>query len=69
MELTASQSRVLSFIEDHIDSMGFPPTRSEIAKGLGFSSANSSQCHLIALQKLGVISIFPKVSRGIKLTN
>ena len=69
MDLTASQSRVLSFIKDHIDSMGFPPTRSEIAKGLGFSSNNASQCHLVALQKQGVISLSPKVSRGIKLTN
>lgn len=69
MELTESQSRVLSFIEDHIDSVGFPPTRLEIAKGLGFASSYSSQCHLMALQEKGVISVSPKVSRGIRLTN
>ena len=69
MDLTESQSRVLLFIEDYIDSMGFPPTRSEIAGGLGFASSYSSHCHLIKLQEKGVISLLPKVSRGIRLTN
>lgn len=67
MCLTDSQARVFNFIKDYINTSGFPPTRSEIADGLGFASANAAQEHLLSLQKKGAISLIPKVSRGLKI--
>jgi repressor LexA len=46
---------------------GMPPTRAEIARELGFKSANAAEEHLKALAKKGVIEILPGTSRGIKL--
>ena len=45
-----------------------PPTRAEIAKRLGFKSANAAEEHLKALAKKGRIEIIPGTSRGIRLT-
>ena len=66
-KLTQRQSEVLGFIKTHIDETGYPPTRADIAKELGFKSANASEEHLKALAKKGAIEIIPGTSRGIKL--
>jgi len=50
-----------------MDARGMPPTRAEIAAGLGFSTASSAEDHLQALAKKGVIEIFPGAARGIRL--
>ncbi len=65
--LTARQKQVLSLIEDHIEDTGYPPTRAEIAKTLGFKSANAAEEHIKALAKKGAIEIVPGASRGIRL--
>ena len=44
-----------------------PPTRAEIARELGFKSANAAEEHLRALQKKGVLELVPGASRGIQL--
>ncbi len=44
-----------------------PPTRAEIARELGFRSANAAEEHLRALARKGVISLVPGTSRGIQL--
>jgi repressor LexA len=67
IKLTARQSDVLNCIRQHIDHTGFPPTRADIAKALGFRSANAAEDHLRALAKKGVIEIISGTSRGIKL--
>ena len=36
-----------------------PPTRAEIARELGFKSANAAEEHLRALQKKGVLDLVP----------
>ena len=46
---------------------GMPPTRAEIARELGFKSANAAEEHLRALQRKGVIELIPGASRGIQL--
>ena len=66
-KLTQRQSEVLGFIKNHIDETGYPPTRVDIAKELGFKSANASEEHLKALAKKGAIEMIPGTSRGIKL--
>ncbi|MCD8512477.1 MAG: transcriptional repressor LexA [Nitrincola sp.] len=67
MKLTARQTEVLDCIRRHIDATGYPPTRAEIAKELGFKSANAAEEHLKALQRKGAIEIIQHTSRGIRL--
>lgn len=66
-ELTARQSEVLAYIREYMNDEGMPPTRAEIAKRLGFRSANASEDHLKALARKGAIELIPGSSRGIKL--
>ena len=54
-------------IQDFMDETGMPPTRAEIARQLGFKSANAAEEHLRALQKKGVLELLPGASRGIQL--
>ena len=65
--LTARQSQVLDLVRQHMRETGYPPTRAEIAKTLGFKSANAAEEHLRALARKGVIQIMAGVSRGIRL--
>jgi repressor LexA len=66
-KLTARQSEVLQLIKDHIGDTGYPPTRAEIAKQLGFKSPNAAEEHLKALARKGSIEIVAGASRGIRL--
>lgn len=65
--LTPRQEEVLKLIKDTIADTGMPPTRAEIAKRLGFKSANAAEEHLKALARKGVIEILAGTSRGIRL--
>jgi repressor LexA len=66
-ELTARQAQILEWIREHLVATGFPPTRAEIAKALGFRSANAAEDHLRALARKGAIELSPGASRGIRL--
>ncbi len=66
-ELTPRQAEILRLINDFLKKTGFPPTRAEIAKIFGFSSANAAEDHLRALAKKGHIELLPGASRGIRL--
>jgi repressor LexA len=66
-ELTPRQKQILELIQDFIYETGMPPTRAEIAKELGFKSANAAEEHLRALQRKGVLDLVPGTSRGIQL--
>lgn len=44
-----------------------PPTRAEIAAGLGFSTPSSAEDHLQALAKKGAIEILPGAARGLRI--
>ena len=68
-ELTKQQSKVLSCVEVYLNKTGFPPTRAEICKELGFKSPNAAEMHLRALEKKGYISIKSGSSRGISIVN
>ena len=65
--LTARQQQILDWIRGHLETNGMPPTRAEIAAGLGFSTASSAEDHLQALAKKGVIEITPGAARGLRL--
>ncbi|MFV9473561.1 transcriptional repressor LexA [Advenella sp. RU8] len=67
IKLTARQQQVLDLIQQNIIKTGFPPTRAEIAKTLGFKSPNAAEDHLKALAKKGAIVLTAGASRGIRL--
>ncbi len=66
-ELTPRQKQILEMIQEFIAETGMPPTRAEIARQLGFKSANAAEEHLRALQRKGVLDLLPGASRGIQL--
>jgi len=57
----------MSFIQRFTGARGFPPTRGEIAEGLGLKNRQGIDQHLRALQAKGVIDLIPGISRGIRL--
>ena len=65
--LTPRQQEILALIKQHIADTGFPPTRMEIARQLGFRSPNAAEEHLKALARKGVIELTSGASRGIRL--
>ena len=68
MKLTARQEQVLNVIRQYVADTGYPPTRADIARELGFKSANAAEDHLRALERKGAIEIIAGASRGIRLT-
>lgn len=66
-KLTARQQQVLDIVREHIDTTGYPPTRADIARELGFKSANAAEEHLKALARKGAIEMIAGASRGIRL--
>lgn len=65
--LTPRQQQILDLIQDAIAQTGAPPTRAEIARTLGFKSANAAEEHLKALARKGVLELVSGTSRGIRL--
>jgi repressor LexA len=65
--LTSRQAEVLDLVRTYISDTGYPPTRADIARELGFRSANAAEEHLKALARKGAIEMIPGTSRGIRL--
>jgi repressor LexA len=65
--LTSRQRQILDWIRAFIDTKGMPPTRAEIAAGLGFASPSSAEDHLQALAKKGALEIVAGAARGLRL--
>ena len=65
--LTERQAEILRLIRELTEVSGFPPTRAEIARSMGFRSVNAAEQHLRALEKKGVIEIMSGASRGIRV--
>lgn len=66
-ELTPRQEQILRLIREHLAHSGFPPTRAEICRAMGFRSPNAAEEHLKALARKGAIEMAPGASRGIRL--
>jgi repressor LexA len=67
-KLTERQQEILNLIRQTVAHTGFPPTRAEIARALGFRSPNAAEDHLKALARKGAIELTAGASRGIRLT-
>jgi repressor LexA len=69
LPLTARQQQILDWIRRHLETTGMPPTRAEIAAGLGFRTASSAEDHLRALARKGALLLTPGASRGMRLAD
>ncbi len=65
-ELTERQREVLGFIQDRIQSWGYPPTIREIGEHLGIRSTNGVADHLKALKRKGYLTQEGMKSRTLK---
>jgi repressor LexA len=65
--MTKRQRMVYEFIRDKIRNRGYGPTVREIGEQFGIASPNGVMCHLKALEKKGVITREPNMSRAIQL--
>ncbi|MDH5299982.1 MAG: transcriptional repressor LexA [Gammaproteobacteria bacterium] len=66
-KLTPRQLEIYYLIKEYMKETGSPPTRAEIARDLGFRSANAAEEHLRALARKGYIDLVPGASRGIRI--
>lgn len=67
--LTKRQRDVYDFIREKIHSRGYGPTVREIGNNFNISSPNGVMCHLKALEKKGLITREPNMSRAIMLAS
>lgn len=67
-DLTPRQREVFDFILDKITNRGYGPTVREIGDEFQISSPNGVMCHLKALQKKGLITREPNLSRSIQIS-
>jgi repressor LexA len=65
--MTKRQRIVYEFIRDKIRNRGYGPTVREIGEQFGIASPNGVMCHLKALEKKGLITREPNMSRAIQL--
>ncbi|MCA9150210.1 MAG: transcriptional repressor LexA [Planctomycetales bacterium] len=68
-QLTSRQKAVYDFIRDKIQQRGYGPTVREIGERFQISSPNGVMCHLKALEKKGLITREPNMSRAIQLSS
>lgn len=66
-ELSPKQLEVLAFIQRFSAAHGLPPTRGEIAQGLGLKNRQGIDQHLRALESKGAIELVPGIARGIRI--
>ena len=59
--LTDRQQETLDWIKAYLGENGIPPTRSELAEGLGLRDASSVSGHLASLADQGWIELRPKI--------
>ena len=68
-KLTKRQKAIFTFIRDKIDGRGYGPTVREIADKFEIASPNGVMCHLKALEKKGLITREPNMSRAIRISD
>jgi len=66
-QLTKRQRMVFDFLRDKIQNRGYGPTVREIGEQFDIKSPNGVMCHLKALEKKGLITREPNMSRAIQL--
>lgn len=67
MDITDTQRAIWHLIAERIETEGMPPSQTEIARAMGFSSVRAAQYHLEALELAGVVERVPGRARGLRL--
>jgi repressor LexA len=65
--LTERQRRILEFIRSYISEHGYPPSNREIGRAVGITSTSVVDYNLRRMERKGLLTCDPRVSRGIKL--
>lgn len=65
--LTETETRVLDYIRAFISDNGYPPTRREIAKNLGWKSSSVGQFYIRRLVIKGWLTINPGKTRAMRI--
>jgi hypothetical protein len=65
---TTKQRRVLQFIHEYTQRRGFAPGLRDIAAAFGLTSTNAVNCHLVQLERRGLIVREHLLSRSLRLT-
>lgn len=68
-DLTKRQEAVMNFIKEKMRSRGYGPTVREIGDHFDIASPNGVMCHLKALEKKGIITREPGMSRAIQIVD
>ncbi len=66
-ELTKRQSEVFEILKEYVADFGIAPTHVELAKCIGVNSSKAAADHLKALEKKGVVKLYPDKPRGIQV--
>lgn len=61
---TGRQAEILAFIEEHLDTHGYPPTVREIGQGVGLASPSTVHRHLEKLEEGGHLRRDPSKPRA-----
>ena len=67
--LTPRQREIFEYVKENIMNRGYGPTVREIGNEFGIKSPNGVMCHLKALEKKGLITREPNLSRAIQLSD
>jgi repressor LexA len=69
MRLSERQRKILAFVRQYTDEMGYPPSIRDICRGCGISSTSVVDYNLALLEREGYLRRDPEVSRGIALAD
>ena len=65
--LTRRQAEILTFIQRHAETRGYPPSVREIGRALGLTSSSTVHSHLAALEKKGYLHRDPSKPRALEI--
>src|SRR5437870_12353402 len=66
-QLTERHRQILDFIEEQLQTHGYPPSVREIGEAVGLTSSSTVHAHLATLQKLGYLRRDPTKPRAIEV--
>src|SRR5438309_10361979 len=66
-QLTERHRQILDFIEEQLQTRGYPPSVREIGEAVGLTSSSTVHSHLATLQRLGYLRRDPAKPRAIEV--
>lgn len=65
--LSTTERRVLEYIRGHVEAHGFPPTRREIVRAMGWKSSSVGQHYVGQLVKKGWLVVYENKTRAMRI--